>query len=247
MVPKVSSEHLAARREQIIAAATVCFGRNGFHATTMADVIEESRLSAGAVYRYFRGKDELVEAISERALGAPSQTLAELLAGETAPDVADIVAALVQALDDAATSGPVDLRRIALQAWAEALRAPGVMRAANGAQVRLRRGFAQVVLGAQERGRLPTNLDVEAAAQVLQSLVVGRVVQQLLVGDVDTDAYGRAVHALLAPAGHADAGAPSGRDRTLAPAVPATPTSPVAPTVPRAVPAGRTGVGWPPS
>ena len=46
-MPRVSEAHLAARREQIIEAATRCFLRNGFHQTSMQDVIKEAGLSVG--------------------------------------------------------------------------------------------------------------------------------------------------------------------------------------------------------
>jgi TetR/AcrR family transcriptional regulator, transcriptional repressor of aconitase len=64
-VPKVSEEHLDARRRQIVDAAIVCFARDGFHRATMQDICREARLSPGAIYRYFSGKDEIVEAIAD--------------------------------------------------------------------------------------------------------------------------------------------------------------------------------------
>lgn len=62
-MPRVSQERLDARRRQILEAAARCFARNGFHATSMQDVLKEADLSAGAVYRYFSGKEELIAAI----------------------------------------------------------------------------------------------------------------------------------------------------------------------------------------
>jgi len=55
-MPKVSDAHLAARRDQILAATARCFGRDGFHRTSMQDIVRESGISAGLVYRYFAGK-----------------------------------------------------------------------------------------------------------------------------------------------------------------------------------------------
>ena len=62
-MPKVTEEHVEARRRQILAAALRCFAREGFHRATMQDIFRESDLSPGAVYSYFTGKDELMQAI----------------------------------------------------------------------------------------------------------------------------------------------------------------------------------------
>src|SRR3954454_5960724 len=62
-MPKVTEEHVDARRRQILSAALRCFAREGFHRATMQDIFREADLSPGAVYTYFKGKDELVLAI----------------------------------------------------------------------------------------------------------------------------------------------------------------------------------------
>ena len=49
-MPKVSEQHREARRDQIVDAALRCFSRKGFQRTSMADIIAESGLSAGAIY-----------------------------------------------------------------------------------------------------------------------------------------------------------------------------------------------------
>jgi TetR/AcrR family transcriptional regulator, transcriptional repressor of aconitase len=84
-MPRVSQEHLDARRRQIIDAARRCFVRNGFHATSMQDVLAEARLSAGAVYRYFPGKDDIIAAIADDALAEISQAVQRVLDTDPAP------------------------------------------------------------------------------------------------------------------------------------------------------------------
>src|SRR2546421_9201477 len=64
-MPKVSEEHLEARRQQIVDAALACFARDGFHRATMQDICREAELSPGAIYRYFDGKDAIIEAIAD--------------------------------------------------------------------------------------------------------------------------------------------------------------------------------------
>lgn len=78
-MPKVSAEHRAARRDEILDAARACFLRNGFHASTMQDVFAESGLSAGAVYLYFAGKEEIVRAIALEAVTEIGSTLGPLV------------------------------------------------------------------------------------------------------------------------------------------------------------------------
>ena len=39
IVPRRSEDHLVMRKEQVLSAALRCFADQGFHATTMADVI----------------------------------------------------------------------------------------------------------------------------------------------------------------------------------------------------------------
>ena len=46
-MPKVTEEHLAQRRQQILDAAANCFARNGFHRTSIQDIIKESGVTAG--------------------------------------------------------------------------------------------------------------------------------------------------------------------------------------------------------
>jgi AcrR family transcriptional regulator len=64
-VPRVSEQHLAARRQQILDAAAGLFAERGFARTSMSDVVRASGLSMGAVYRYFPSKADLVIAVGE--------------------------------------------------------------------------------------------------------------------------------------------------------------------------------------
>jgi TetR/AcrR family transcriptional regulator, transcriptional repressor of aconitase len=61
-MPKLSQTDLDARRRQIREAANRCFARKGVQATTMREIFAEAGLSAGAVYNYFKTKEELIEA-----------------------------------------------------------------------------------------------------------------------------------------------------------------------------------------
>jgi len=55
-----------ARRDQIIAAARLCFRKHGFHGAGMAEIAKTSQLSVGQIYRYFANKDAIIEEIVRR-------------------------------------------------------------------------------------------------------------------------------------------------------------------------------------
>ncbi len=64
-MPKISFAHEQQRRAQILNAAMTCFARQGYHVTSMDDVVRESGLSVGAIYSYFPSKEELFLAIGD--------------------------------------------------------------------------------------------------------------------------------------------------------------------------------------
>jgi AcrR family transcriptional regulator len=198
-MPRVSEQHLAARREQVLQAAWACFSRNGFHATTMADVIAESGLSAGAVYRYFDSKAALVGATADRALGEVGGTLAAILAADEPVHPLEAVDRILDTVDRMATTEPTDVSRIALMAWAESLRAPEIHKITNGAMTTLRAALADIVVRAREAGLLAPTAHAGDVSMVMMSLVLGWVVQKHIAGVADKDIYLSGVRDLLHP------------------------------------------------
>jgi AcrR family transcriptional regulator len=59
----VSDNEKLHRRDEIMVAAKKVFARNGFHATTVADVAKEANLPFDAVYQYFDSRDALFHAL----------------------------------------------------------------------------------------------------------------------------------------------------------------------------------------
>jgi AcrR family transcriptional regulator len=193
-MPRVSEAHLAARRQQILDAARNRFLRNGFHATSMQDVIAEAGVSVGAVYRYFKSKNDIVEAIAEQYASQVSDLLATLIAD---PDrsLADVMQGAVGVID--ANIGPDGPMRLAVQVWAEALRDERVGQIAEHVYSRLRGNFVTVARRAVETGELPADTDPEATGAALFSLVIGYGLQKMLTGRPDRDSYATGLRALL--------------------------------------------------
>ena len=192
-MPRVSESHLAARREQILDAARVCFLRNGFHATSMQDVIAQAGLSVGAVYRYFPSKAEIVEAIAEQYSTQVFAAFAAL-AERDAP-LATVMEAAVDIVDEA--TGPEGPMRLAVQVWSEALRDERIAATVNTIYSRFRGHFEAMAARAVATGELPAGTDARAVGAALFSLTIGYGLQKLLTGGPDRTVYRAGVRVIL--------------------------------------------------
>ena len=65
-VPKVSQEHLDARREEILDGARRAFARYGYEGATVARLEEEIGVSRGAIFHYFPDKWSLFFELAAR-------------------------------------------------------------------------------------------------------------------------------------------------------------------------------------
>lgn len=77
--PDVSEQ----RKQQIFEAAVACFGRKGYHLTTMDDIAAECGLSKGSLYWYFSSKKELFLYLFEVMLGQTTRVWEQILSDET--------------------------------------------------------------------------------------------------------------------------------------------------------------------
>ncbi|QRP49641.1 TetR/AcrR family transcriptional regulator [Amycolatopsis sp. FDAARGOS 1241] len=91
-MPRVSQDHLDARRRQILDGSRVCFARYGYEGATVRRLEEATGLSRGAIFHHFRDKESLFLALAEDdavrmadvvAEQGLVQVMRELLAGDS--------------------------------------------------------------------------------------------------------------------------------------------------------------------
>jgi AcrR family transcriptional regulator len=79
-MPRITAAREQEVRDRIVRASLRVFAEKGFDRTTMQDVVRESGLSVGAIYTYFRSKDELILAgcdlITDQEMGELRKRLA---------------------------------------------------------------------------------------------------------------------------------------------------------------------------
>ncbi len=184
-MPKVPQAQLDRRRQEIVDAAVRCFAGKGFRATTMADIAAEAGVSDTLAYRYFRGKDEIIdEAVRQAAADTDRDTFS---AGVDPDDVLTLVDLLLEGslrrFDD---SGRVEATMgTYFRSWAEALHDEGIR---DQVVSRWRGHFdlaERLVERGQERGQIPAGLDARATAWVMLALHYGTSLLATLDRDVD--------------------------------------------------------------
>ena len=220
-MPRVSQAHLDARRNQILAAARRVFARRGFAGTSMQDLFRESGLSAGAVYRYFRSRDEIVQAIAASELAGVHDVLGAALAVDPPPPLEDVLADIARIIE--ANGGPEGVLRLTVQLWGQAPYVPGIAALANREYSALRGLVTELVRRAQSAGQLDPSADAAHVGVALFAVLPGFIVQRQLLGDVDAEQLRDGLRVLLAPqrSGRAalpgpaqDVGVDGGRPRT---------------------------------
>jgi AcrR family transcriptional regulator len=65
MAPIVSDEYKEKKRQEILHSAHACFAKKGYEASTVDDIVTHSGISKGAIYNYFKSKDEIYLALME--------------------------------------------------------------------------------------------------------------------------------------------------------------------------------------
>ena len=170
------------RRRQILDAALACFRRRGFHQATMQEICAEANMSAGALYRYFGSKAEIIGAIAEDkhadsdnafleatrngslidALSLMARDFFEKFAEGDGALIADIFAEAIR--DDAVAAPLLKINQNSLDYCVEAIKT------------------------AQARGEIDEKLEAREAANTLFAAIEGIALRRAFLRDTDPDA-----------------------------------------------------------
>jgi AcrR family transcriptional regulator len=193
-MPKLTARTAAARRQQILDAATACFSERGIHATTMQDICQRAGLSPGAVYCWFTGKEAIIDAVAdERHTRERDMLQAAATAGDPRAAFSSFFDAYLDWLADPAEQRR---RRVSIQMWADALvndRLRASVRAGTDQQA-IARDF---ITAAQAAGDLPADIPADGLTRVLLAIIQGFILQQAWDPGIDIASYRQAVTFLI--------------------------------------------------
>ncbi|MGV9455945.1 TetR/AcrR family transcriptional regulator [Streptomyces sp. NPDC003635] len=198
---RVSQEHLDARRRQILEGAARCFARNGFHATSMQDVLKEVDLSAGAVYRYFSSKDELIAAIVKGVLAEVRAAFEEVTRQTPPPPpdelVGEVLGRALGIWDTLLVDGKAAFPPLIMQVWAETVRDRELAAVMDEVHEVVTGAWGRVVEAYQDAGLMRTDVPAEHVARTMVALVQGFIAQQSLHGPIPIEVLQDGLRALM--------------------------------------------------
>jgi TetR/AcrR family transcriptional regulator, repressor for uid operon len=169
------------RRRQIMDAALACFSRRGFHQATMQEICAEAGISAGALYRYFDSKAEIISAIAEANRGEGHSAFLQ------AAEQQGLMGALCVAARDFFDKLNQGHSALIADVIAESIRDEGLarsLRANDASSVAL---FAEAIRRAQARDEIDATLDPEKAASTLHAVIEGIGLRRAFLRDTDPD------------------------------------------------------------
>ncbi len=182
-MPRVTAAHEQQVRERIVAAALATFNELGYHRATMQDVVRRSGLSVGAIYTYFRGKDDLFLACCDLASGQGIEEVARRVA-QRSTVTEKLATAIALYLDTMEPSEDGEAGQVTylIQAWAEAQQSP------LAREMLVRRRDQLTTIGRLlleegiARGELPAWLDSEGVSLGFGALLDGLLLQRVEAG-----------------------------------------------------------------
>ncbi len=193
-MPRVSQQYKDDQRGEILAAARRCFLRDGFHRTSMQDVFTEAGKSAGAVYRYFPKKEDMIVAVAAQNLDDVTGVLRAALARGDENGVGEVMAELLEAVTGLHRDR--ELASMAVLVWSEAQRNPELAERLAAASAEMSAEVAGLVRSRQEAGAW-TGVPAEVLAQAILALLPGFLFNLALSGPDGVAGFPDAVRTLL--------------------------------------------------
>ena len=185
------SQHAEATRRAVLAAARSLFGKKGYAQTSVDEIADVARVTKGAVYHHFAGKEALFRAVlAEVEVEADARAAG---AGDPEGPPIDQIVARVNAYLDAALDE--EMRRIAL------IDAPAVLGLEPEGSVDQHPGHVDLrsfIAASTARGQI-IDLDPDLLTHLIRGLVwlSGLQIAHASDPDVTRSALGEALDAML--------------------------------------------------
>lgn len=154
---------------KLIAAAAACFAEKGFNATSVREIATRAGISQGAMYTYFKSKDDLISAIvleeQKTALNAQGETTT----GRYVDRICSLVGACINNVGYPAT------HHLWVEIIAESARNPTLQQTFIASDKTMRQGIARIIEQGIAAGEFNPAINVEESTILLFAMIDGLI------------------------------------------------------------------------
>jgi len=176
MSPKVSTQYKIKVKDKIVYAALITFTKYGYDRTRMDDIADAAKVSKGKLYLYFKSKEELFYAISERNITELKEQLSALFSMKE--DVISNAEYFYESFQRNKTT--TDLEKVFFEIIAESSRNPKLRKMLYEQRLKIFEIVTEYLNSKMQRGLLKKDTNTKAIASGLVSLYNGLSLSRVL-------------------------------------------------------------------
>lgn len=176
MSPKVSTQYKIKVKDKIVDAALITFTKYGYDRTRMDDIADAAKVSKGKLYLYFKSKEELFYAISERNITELKEQLSTLFSMKE--DVISNAEYFYESFQRNKTT--TDLEKVFFEIIAESSRNPKLRKMLYEQRLKIFEIVTEYLNSKMQRGLLKKDTNTKAIASGLVSLYNGLSLSRVL-------------------------------------------------------------------
>jgi AcrR family transcriptional regulator len=185
-MPRVSAEYEQAQRKRITEGAIQVFADNGYRQTTIDQIGQALQISKGAIYIYFKSKEELfvstLRAIFERRFAFLSSAYRE------EDPIAAKLEKILDRLGNLVTHDDYVYIRLSLEGFLESDRIPSLQVIKTESYQRFYKLLYDLLREGQLTGKINPDLNLASVTVVLIAVADGLMMQSLVQGrGIDPD------------------------------------------------------------
>jgi AcrR family transcriptional regulator len=169
MCPRVSAQYKIEVKEKIVESALITFSKYGYDRTRMDDIAEATKVSKGTLYLYFRSKEELFYAISERNISRLKEQLSTFMATRKE----ELVPNAERFYENFHNEAGQDFEKVFFEIIAESLRNPKLRRMLYEQRLKIIDVITEYLNLQVERELFTKDVDIKAISSGLVSLFNG--------------------------------------------------------------------------
>jgi TetR/AcrR family transcriptional regulator, repressor for uid operon len=196
-VPRLKPETLLARQERILDAAESCFARTGFHRTTMQDICKQADVSPGALYVYFKSKEDLIAGLCARERAVFDEKIKAL------QDAPDFLGALEKIAQHYFVEQSAEKRLVGIEMGVEGTRNPKVADICLALESNVAAAFLALFQRLKDNGRIAPDLGIQEVTDIFMIMGDGLFWRRAVVPGFDANkvlpSMMRTLHDLLKP------------------------------------------------